>query len=76
MLKTILLLICDDCGDQFKYARISEANSGPSSIDVSALTATALSKPYHWTSFKDEKRCYHYCLECSYDYQDFPDDAS
>jgi hypothetical protein len=75
MLRTILTIVCDDCGEQFRYARVSEANSGPSSIDVSALTATALAKPYWWTTIQDEKCRRHYCLDCSYNYQDLPDDA-
>lgn len=76
MLRTILLLICDDCGEQFRYARVSEANSGPSSIDISALTATAMAKPYWWTEIADDKRRYHYCSDCSCKYQGLPDDAS
>lgn len=75
MLKTLLLIICDDCSEQFLYARLSPANSGPSSLDVNALTAFARDKAYRWTVAQDKKRWYHYCPECSYDYQDYPEDA-
>jgi protein-arginine kinase activator protein McsA len=76
MLKTLLVIICDDCGQQFLYARSSEANRGPSSVDISALTAMALDKTYRWTATEDENRRYHFCPECSYAYQEFPEDAS
>ena len=76
MLKTLLLIICDDCGQQFLYARTSSANSGPSSVDISALTAFALDKTYRWTATQDGKQRYHYCPECSYNYQEFSEDSN
>lgn len=75
MLKTLLLIICDECGEQFLYARMSSPNSGPSSLDVSALTGFAQDKAYRWTVAKDQKCWYHYCPECSYSCQDCPEDA-
>ena len=71
MLKTLLLIICDDCGEQFLYARMSSANRGPTSVDISALNAFALDKTYRWTSTQNGTRHYHYCPECSIDYEQF-----
>ena len=73
MLKTLLLIICDDCGQQFLYARTASDNRAPSSVDVSALTSMALDKTYRWTTTRYEERWYHYCPECSYNYQEFPE---
>ena len=70
MLKTLLLLICDTCGQQFLYARSSEANKAPSFVDAAALTAMASEKTYRWTIIRDGKQWYHYCPECSCDYSE------
>lgn len=73
MLKTVLMIICDDCGQQFLYARVASDNRAPSSVDVSALTAMALDKTYRWTTMRHDACWYHYCPECSYNYQEFPE---
>jgi hypothetical protein len=73
MFRTVLLIVCDDCGEQFLYARTCPANSAPSSLDVHALTAFAKDKTYRWTVSSHDSRQYHFCPECSYSCQDAPE---
>ena len=70
MFRTLLLIVCDNCGEQFIYSRSSSANSAPSSLDIRALSAIAMDKTYRWTTALHNSRHYHYCPECSYSYED------
>lgn len=66
MLKMLILISCDACGQQFLYARTSSCNQYAWYTDSSALTAMACE--YHWTIAERGK--YHYCPDCSYDFDD------
>ncbi len=64
MLKLSIHIECDECHQQFLFARASAYTTDALSFNTNALTA--MLPHYHWQTVKAGEDRYHYCMECCY----------
>lgn len=62
MLKLLISIQCDECKEQFQFARTSPYTNDGLSFNTTALTAALPS--YHWQTSKTDKNRFHFCPEC------------
>lgn len=68
MLKIVIHIQCDECKEQFHFARVSAYTTDALSFNTNALTA--MLPHYHWRTCKTENNRFHYCPECCCDFED------
>lgn len=64
MLKLVIHVACDDCGQRFFFARESEYTTDALSFNTMALIA--MLPHYRWEETRSEQDRYHFCPECCY----------
>ncbi len=62
MLKLVIHVHCDECNEQFQFARASAYTSEALSFNTSALTA--MLSHYFWQTSETRNNKFHYCPEC------------
>jgi len=66
MLKLFIHIACDDCGQNFLFARQSEYKTDSLSFNLNALSA--MLPHYRWDLVKRQESTYHYCAECAFNF--------
>jgi len=74
MLKLFIHIACDECGQQFLFARESAYTTDALRFNTNALTA--MLPHYHWQTTKTQDERYHYCMECCYQFVEMEEEAS
>jgi hypothetical protein len=62
MLKLLININCDECGQSFHFARHSEYNTDALSFNLNALSS--MLSHYRWERVKNKENLYHYCSDC------------
>jgi len=68
MLKLIVQIQCDECGELFHIARASLCTAD--ALGFNTRTLTAMLPEFHWRLCTSEKTRYHYCPNCSLYFDD------
>jgi hypothetical protein len=71
MLNLVIHIKCDECKEQFQFARASAYTTDALSFNTNALLA--MLSHYRWRTCKTKNDGFHYCPECSslFDYMEF-----
>lgn len=74
MLKLLIHIACDECGQRFLFARESEYTAN--GVRFSAKVLTGMLPDYHWTWTETETNIFHYCPDCYNNFDHCVDDCS